>query len=521
VRTGAGPVPPTGEHRFAAIVACVDDVVFLLDRGQRVVGLYGRWLARHRVDPGDYLGRTLRQIHGAKAAGYVEACRRALAGEPVVYEAPMAVAGGEHIFQTSFAPWREDGRVVGVVGVTREVTERHRAQRALQARARRQAAVALLGQQALAGQRLTALFDDAARLAVDTLEIGGCGILRLDPGRRDLRLVAGAGWQGGLPTRARFPAGELSLAGYTLRARGPVIVDDLRRERRFRSPQLRRQRVVSAASTLIGHSDQPLGVLQVFARKARPFSEDDLVFLQAVANVLALATIRQDEEEVRGELLERLLWAQEEERRRIARELHDEAGQDLTSLLLRLRALEDSRSLREAVSRAARLRGLAARTIDGLGRLARGLRPGVLESLGLRPALERLADEHAAALRVPVTVDATGFGRARPSPEVETAIYRIAQEALANAGRHARAHRLEMLLARERDRVRLVVRDDGRGFDTEAALRSSVRRGRLGLQGMRERVLMLGGSLSVLSQRGKGTTVSVTVPAAGRARRLG
>ena len=218
------------------------------------------------------------------------------------------------------------------------------------------------------------------------------------------------------------------------------------------------------------------------------------------------------------------MWAQEQERRRIARELHDHTGQAVASLLVRLRALEDSRTLRQAISRAEGLRRLAARTIDDLGRLARGLSPGVLENLGLRPALERLASEESVALGVTVDFETHGLGAARFSAEMEIALYRITQEALANAGKHAAAGRIAITLARENGEVRLSVRDDGCGFDAPATMRSSAAQGRLGLHGMRERAILLGGALEIDSKRGEGTTVSVQVPAgrrgpAGRASR--
>jgi two-component system sensor histidine kinase UhpB len=142
----------------------------------------------------------------------------------------------------------------------------------------------------------------------------------------------------------------------------------------------------------------------------------------------------------------------------------------------------------------------------------------VLENLGLRPALERLAAEEATALRLRIDLDAGDLGSERLPADLETAVYRIVQEALANAGKHAAAGRIWILLARENGAVKVTVRDDGCGFDSEGTLRTSAARGRLGLHGMRERAMMLGGQLHIASKRGSGTTVSARIPVAARPR---
>ena len=442
----------------------------------------------------------------------------------------------QQFIQTCGREWHEfrirdkDGRMVDaswanfrlsdgtVIGIGRDVTEANRAQRALQASLRQQAAVARLGQRVLAGENPDTLCRDLPRLVAETLEVDGSGVFQLLPGGRELLLLTGTGWSPGLVGSARIPARPDSPTGYALSAKRPVIVPDVRADCRFRTHLLKRQGAVSAVVTLIGHPDQPYGVLKAFTRQERVFSEDDLHFLQAIANVLAAAIIRKEHEDVRRQLLERLIAAQEDERRRIARELHDHTGQALTSLLVRLRALEDAKALPQALAQAGSLRRLAARTIGDLGRLARGLSPSVLETLGLRPALEHLATEQAAALGLVIDLDTRRLGSVRLPAEAETALYRIVQEAVANTGRHAAACLIRIALAREDGHVRLVIMDDGRGFDAKPTLRTSAAKGRLGVHGMRERAMLLGGTLEIESKRGAGTTVSVQVPIGRRQR---
>ncbi|HXI57716.1 MAG TPA: PAS domain S-box protein [Polyangia bacterium] len=217
---------------------------------------------------------------------------------------------------------------------------------------------------------------------------------------------------------------------------------------------------------------------------------------------------RYAEETIRA-LLNDVITAQEEERRRIARELHDETAQTLTSLLVGLQTVEQSTDLGRAQSAAATLRTLVAAALDGVKRIARGLRPSVLDDLGLEDALERLAVEFSRANKFVVDLHVTGPRLPRLPESLELALYRIAQEAVTNAAKHAAPAAVSILIHRTADTIRLVVEDDGRGFDV-AATKSDKQ---LGLLGMRERAHLVGGLMTVESSReGGGTTLCVSVP---------
>jgi len=216
----------------------------------------------------------------------------------------------------------------------------------------------------------------------------------------------------------------------------------------------------------------------------------------------------------RGRLLEQMMTAQEEERRRIARELHDETGQSLTSLSVGLSMVAEARDLDTVRERAADLRALATRALEEVHHLARGLRPSVLDDIGLLAALERHLREYEAGRGVTVDLHARGFEQRLPGP-IEIAVYRIVQEALTNTAKHADARTVSVLLERRDDAVHLIVEDDGRGFDAPEVLASrDVDRG-LGLRGMRERAILLGGSLTVESASGRGTSVFADIPVGG------
>lgn len=211
------------------------------------------------------------------------------------------------------------------------------------------------------------------------------------------------------------------------------------------------------------------------------------------------------------QLFRRVVGAQEAERQRIARELHDETGQALTAIGLGLRGA--ATVLRQDVDKAAHhlreLEGLAQRSLNELQRVITDLRPSHLDDLGLAAALRWYAEEVQG--RVPLIVAVEVIGEAREIPSVvSTALFRVAQEALTNVVRHAGAGRARVTLEFGADRLRLRVEDDGRGFDP-SVLRSSARPS-WGLMGIEERAHLLGGVMNLITSPGSGTAIEVDVP---------
>lgn len=243
----------------------------------------------------------------------------------------------------------------------------------------------------------------------------------------------------------------------------------------------------------------------------------DLAEQLAATRRLATSLTAQQEETRR--LADMVITAQEEERRRVARELHDEANQTLAALMTTVDLAERAASdppMRETL---ARLRRLAVAALADLQRIALELRPPALDEFGLVPALTKHVTERAAGtgLRADVAVEGT---RRRLPDSVEAALYRIAQEALANVQKHSRAGTVHLRLRFASGAVRLDVSDDGVGFDPAlpgadpAPEGVAAGRARLGIAGMRERAAIVGGTLEVDSRPGGGTRVSVHVPVA-------
>lgn len=218
-------------------------------------------------------------------------------------------------------------------------------------------------------------------------------------------------------------------------------------------------------------------------------------------------------EGARRDLLGRLVTAQEEERRSISRELHDRMGQQLTALMMGLKTLGvESYGRRSALDTLRKLEKMSDELLREVQTLAWGLRPPALDDLGLETALYNYVEEWAERSRVHVDFHSAGFGGGRLPLTHETALYRIAQEALTNVAKHSEASRVSFILERRGDHVLAVIEDNGRGFDVEAATQPSCRNRRLGLLGMRERAALLGGTINVESETGAGATLFVRIP---------
>ncbi len=206
-----------------------------------------------------------------------------------------------------------------------------------------------------------------------------------------------------------------------------------------------------------------------------------------------------------------ILHAQERERKRIARELHDETSQVLTSLLISLKLLEESVSDDGARERINETRALAHQTLRTVRSLSIDLRPSALDDLGLLPALRWYIKEFQKKCALDVEFVASGL-EDRLSPEMETATYRIVQEALTNIAKHAQARHVFVSVDEDGAHLRVRVRDDGRGFDAQAVLRTPWQDRGLGLAGMLERASLLNGSVQISSQPDSGSTIDLTLP---------
>jgi signal transduction histidine kinase len=229
----------------------------------------------------------------------------------------------------------------------------------------------------------------------------------------------------------------------------------------------------------------------------------------AVQNAWLFEQVRAGHERLQS-LSRRLVENQERERRYISRELHDETSQALTSIMFGLRLLEQEAGRSgDLLPQIGELMQLTDHVLENLHHLAVNLRPVSLDHLGLHPALEQLIKETSERYYLNIRFKSVGFWEGERLPEeIETSLYRIVQEALTNAVRHANPHQVDVILEQQDEMIVVIVEDDGTGFDTDLIGKS----GHLGLLGMQERAQMMLGELHVESKPGEGTTIVVEIP---------
>jgi len=368
-----------------------------------------------------------------------------------------------------------------------------------------------------AGQRLDDLLQATLEKILHIMDLrAGWIFLNAQP-TPAFRLVAQAGLSTAFASEeASRDLGECICARVLQEGRALIVHDICAECRRLDPGLIRAEGLVTHASVPLLCGGRVLGVMNVASAHSREFTPDDMTLLNAVGRQLGIAVENarlweevKEKEALRQQFLERVIAAQEAERQRLARELHDEAGQTLTALSLGLRRLQDDPRLPAAAQDLAQeLKAQVAALSTELHRLAVELRPSALDRVGLIGALEQYAQEFAQRYGLKVQFESGLPASVHLPAEIETSLYRIVQEALTNVARHAQAQSVSVLLQMCEEQIVVTIEDDGKGFDPAQAQKN----GRLGLFGMRERAAMLGGSLNIESAPGEGTTVFVKVP---------
>jgi PAS domain S-box-containing protein len=369
-----------------------------------------------------------------------------------------------------------DGEVVGVSVVGRDISERKRTEEAL--------------------LRLAAIVDSS-----DDAIIGKTLDTTIVSWNRGAERIYGytAAEVIGRPISVLLPPGSEDEV--------PAIMERLRRGEKVEHFETKRQRkdgTVIDVSVTVSLIKTRGGEIIGASAVARDITERK----QTEAARLHMAQLEQSQAAHRL-LIERVFETQEQERRRIARELHDQAGQLMASLLVGLRALDDSIAIDEAKALARHLRAIAVQAIDEVGRLIRGLHSSVLDDHGLAVALRRYVADYSKTHNIAVDLTLNELDTVDFPPEVQLAVFRIVQEALTNVARHSASTAISIRLVRSAAGLETTIADNGSGFDAESNSVNSETH--LGLQSMRERAAILGGSVSVRSGS-TGTTILVQLP---------
>jgi len=472
------------ETRFRFIIDHASDAIFYLTLDGTI-----QWVSRQATV---ITGRTMAELIGHPimslftpagaelAERRLAAIRRGESVPPLVEFEVVRPDGSVVWVEANFTSVLEDGKVVGRLLVARDITERKWAEEALRMQAR--VLESMLEGVSLSDENGVILYTNLAEDAMFGYEPGeliGKHVMVLNayPPEENARIVEGVigqlkargGWEGEFSNRRKDGTPFTTFARIT--------------------------------------------ALELQGKKCWVCVQEDITKRrQAEAERRDLYERLQESHKSLRTLSQRLLEAQELERRRIARELHDETGQTLTSLLIGMRALAEMPMRKAVRKRVSELRKTAARAINEIKRLALGLHPSVLDDLGLETALTRLTEEFVHAHGLMVDLHMNGLDGHRLPLAVETTLYRIVQEALTNVAKHAGGARVSVLLQCSPSAAKVIIEDDGRGFDVQTVLKSAGRLNRMGLHGMRERAALLNGSIEIESTPGGGTTIYAQVP---------
>jgi signal transduction histidine kinase len=416
------------------------------------------------------------------------------------------------------------GKVTRVCGITQDVTDRREAENerarllASQTAARAAAEAALerlhaiesITDTALARMAFDELLDELLARLRTALKVDDVGVFLLDDQRTAFFMRAAKGPM--MPRMAGIPVPPDSpVGGRVLKEGRAVIVRDIPAAS---APEWHKVltdagvALSSAVSAPLIVEGKPIGVVTVASTTDRPFTDEDLNLLRVVADRVAPAiersrlmeTIHASRERLEW-LSRRLLTVQEEQRRRVAIELHDELGQILTAVKIDLGS--KPANMPDAVEN-------VERAMRAVRDLALELRPAMLDDLGLAPALRWYADRFAKQTSVKMHLAIEEIHDL--TSELSTACFRVAQEALTNVARHASAKNVWLDLYRTPSAVELIVRDDGSGFDVDAAHARASGGGSVGILGMQERSALVGGSIDIRSKPGSGTEIHALFP---------
>jgi len=442
-------------------------------------------------------------------------------GEPVkvTHIAPVRENGHKRYLDIVASPMRDSsGHITRIIELRRDVTEEKQLEESL---VRRNQELSILNTVATTVNKSLELEEILGQALDEVLRLTGVdvGAIFLQEERLgNLELLA----HRGLSKDAAKLAAKLGMldgaCGGVLEAGQVIIVPDLARYRGHRAESLRREKLNTLVHVPLSARGCILGSICVATHDQREFSSEEQNLLTALSNQIAVAIENarlyaevQHKERLRGQLLNKLISAQEEERKRIARELHDDTSQALAALLFAVEEALEMDRLEEMQDRLAGMKEVTMRTMEEIYKLIFDLRPTMLDHLGLVPALRSFSQLRLDPLDVRVDIDEMSAGRRLPA-EMETALFRVVQEVINNIARHAMARNVAIAFQFKDETVVIDVKDDGIGFDmVEVTLSPDSQRG-LGLMGMLERIELIGGQMEIDTAPGYGAQIHIEVP---------
>ncbi|MDD4859308.1 MAG: GAF domain-containing protein [Dehalococcoidales bacterium] len=526
-----------GNKRLSAsylqeIINSLEDEMLVIDKDYRIVEANTAVLKRHgSVKRKDVIGKYCYDV----AHGLSEVCHPHDSGCPIrtVWETgkPARVTHA-HVYDAHGEPRQRyldiiatpikdaRGSVTLIVELMRDVTEAKESELKMTEAHHNLLTFNAISTTVSQSLDLDMVLSSALTKTLEIMNRNTGGILLWDEEKRALCYRVHHGLSPGYVQSVCYLPGE-GIAGRVAASGKPILVEDASNDPRVAYADLMDSEGLKAfASVPLRAKGKILGVLNIASHSPRRFSREDIQLLEGIAAQVAIAVENarlhrevQHKDEIRGELLREIFSIQEEERKRIARELHDETAQSLASLAASLEAVTSMVPAGKTMLKTQlnRLQKLSISALDEIHKLIYELRPSLLDDLGLVAAVRWLADNNLGSTGVAVNFRTAGRARRLP-PKLETTLFRVVQEAINNIARHAGAKNAEIALTFRKGSIEVRIKDDGAGFDVEEAISSRDRPRGLGLLGMRERVEIFNGSFNIRSNLKGGTEINVKIP---------
>jgi signal transduction histidine kinase len=413
------------------------------------------------------------------------------------------------------------GDVVAVTEVMHDITKVAVTERLIEETYRDLLALGSISSVVSQSLHLDTVLANALEMLLDIMKTEVGGIFLIDAEKQMLYCRAHRGFSGLDVDKVFYPLDE-DVNGYVFNTGELIMADDVKNDpRTIRSALIISENVTSFISVPLVTKGVKLGVLFIASRKPRQFSMGDTRFLAAVVPQIAMAVENallhrevENKEQDRGDLLKELFSIQEEERRRIARELHDETGQAIASLSASLEAIlrDPDNDLGKTTNRIKLLQPILPRILEEIHRIIYELRPSILDDLGLIPAIRWLATNKLEQNGIRVKVKSSGRNQRLPSVS-EASLYRVIQEAVTNITRHSKAKNALITIKFLKNSLKVHIADDGCGFDFDGMMKFREGPRGLGLLGMKERIEFMGGRLNITSQLNSGGTyIDIEIP---------
>ena len=518
------------------VVDGIEDKLFVIDREYRVV--FANLAMRDKLPESEpFIGKHCYEVF----EGRNNPCRAPLwkcplmkvlgSGDPTVIISPDPALNAETVshryIKVILYPLRDSqGNINAIAELRKDVTAERELEDQILRRHHHLHALNRISSATSGLWDLDAILDIALDTVLEIVNATTGGILLFREQNRKLSYRVYRGLSAKYVEQMEMSLGE-GVAGRVAQTGAPIVLEDISRDTRAAHPDLvSTEGLGGFISVPLKAKDRVVGVMNIASHIPGQFSADDMYLLNSIGcqlgTAIEQATLYQRLELGRERyqtLLQHALTAQEEERKRIARELHDETSQALTSLTLNLQAAitkaeTDGVAGADFIGKLQKIQSLAVHTQNEISKLMKELRPTLLDELGLPASISRYAKDSLESLGTKVSTEFEGVEERLPT-EVEVTLFRVAQGTIGNILEHAEAKNVSISLECNDSECMLNINDDGRGFDVSKITRVDKGGRGAGLFTMKERVRLVGGECNIRSQPGKGTRIAVRVPLKG------